>query len=333
MKKNKIIDIIFIGDNHKILDFRIKELYEYVDYFIIINHNNSNYINNDDKVKIIQSNPINFDTYDPQPYLDDIVKECLSGLDLRLEDLIMISKDNEIPDLEFLDDIVEELVFNPVILEHTVFNWTFSYVSVKKTKGTYIFDFAYYLKTYDKVKNLMKYKKENFLMTNTIKNGWCLVGFDYENYDKTLYENRIPVSFASPLTTHQLVTHDLKLPKNYEIFGKKILDRTSIKKVVITDDENIVIDDYDHLIYVGFTEEWSDMKIDEITPNVIRVTSYVPKFTLYGNDENFSFNFKLNEIKKFINYFFILDQDIIKIYLENKKLYITLPKNPQIFSL
>lgn len=324
MKKNKIIDIIFVGDNEDVLNFRIKELYDYIDNFIIINHNESGYQNNDSKVRILKTGPIDFNTFEPQPHLNDILEECLKDLDMRLEDIIMVSNYNEIPDLEFLDEIIQELTYNPIYLEHIVFNWSFNYVSVERLKGTYIFDFAFYLRDYERIERLMKYKNKNFFMGNTIKNGWCLLGFDYENHDEKLYQNRIPVNFENPLVSYQLLeSTDVKLPKNYDFFGKINLDRTTIKKIVFSDEQILNENDFDYIVYLNFIDEWSELKINEVTQNIFRVTSYVPKFTLYGDTKKFIFNFKLNEIKRIIDYLFILNQDVIEINLENIKLKFT----------
>lgn len=320
MKKNRIIDIVFIGEETNILDFRIEELNEYVDNFILINHNNSNYKNENDKVKIIKSNPISFETFEPQPYLNELLEEIFKDLDMRLEDLIITSNYNEIPDLDLLDAIKEELPFNPVFLKHTVFNWSFNYHKSKPYKGSYIFDFSYYLRTNERIENIMKYKHDDFFIKNTINCGWILSGFNYENYDKKLYENKIPIDFKNAFVTSQLVeTKDIKLPKKYELFGLKKLDRTEVKKFVISDDEKYVGIEYDKLIIVNFEEQYTELNFNDIDQNITYATSYVPKHILYGNEDNFKFNFKLNEIKKIINYFFILDQDIVEIYLEGKK--------------
>lgn len=174
MKKHKIIDTIFLYDEIDMLLFRLTELNEYVDHFIIMESNidflgnlkpfffleNQNLFENwKDKITYLPTSNITLESilslhdelkknrYNNNLTLsinrDNIqltqlnnLKNYLISTDLYFEDLILISDVDEIPDLSDYHIILNKLKFNPVILRQKNFQWSKDYINTKPHLGT-----------------------------------------------------------------------------------------------------------------------------------------------------------------------------------------------------
>ena len=174
MKKHKIIDTIFLYDEIDMLLFRLTELNEYVDHFIIMESNidflgnlkpfffleNQNLFENwKDKITYLPTSDITLESisllhdemkknrYNRNLTLsinrDNIqfaqlnnLKNHLLSTDLYFEDLILISDVDEIPDLSDYSVIMDKLKFSPVILRQKNFQWSKDYINTKPHLGT-----------------------------------------------------------------------------------------------------------------------------------------------------------------------------------------------------
>lgn len=174
MKKHKIIDTIFLYDEIDMLLFRLTELNEYVDHFIIMESNidflgnlkpfffleNQNLFENwKDKITYLPTSDITLESisllhdemkknrYNRNFTLsinrDNIqfaqlnnLKNHLLSTDLYFEDLILISDVDEIPDLSDYSVIMDKLKFSPVILRQKNFQWSKDYINTKPHLGT-----------------------------------------------------------------------------------------------------------------------------------------------------------------------------------------------------
>jgi beta-1,4-mannosyl-glycoprotein beta-1,4-N-acetylglucosaminyltransferase len=174
MKKHKIIDTIFLYDEIDILLFRLTELNEYVDHFIIMESNidflgnlkplffleNKNLFENwKDKITYLPTSDITLDSIsllhdemnkigykvNPIPSInrDNIqltqlnnLKNHLLSTDLYFEDLILISDVDEIPNLSDYPVIMDKLKFSPVVLRQKNFQWSKDYISTNPHLGT-----------------------------------------------------------------------------------------------------------------------------------------------------------------------------------------------------
>ena len=174
MKKHKIIDTIFFYDEIDMLLFRLTELNEYVDHFIIMESNidflgnlkplffleNQNLFENwKDKITYLPTSNITSDTisslhdelkkarcgsnFTLSINRDNIqltqlnnLKNYLLSTDLSFEDLILISDVDEIPNLSDYHIILNKLKFNPVILRQKNFQWSKDYINTKPHLGT-----------------------------------------------------------------------------------------------------------------------------------------------------------------------------------------------------
>jgi hypothetical protein len=175
MKKHKIIDTIFFYDEVDMLIFRLSELNEYVDQFIIMEagidflgnpkplffkENEHLFEKWKDKItylsfenlfpkefdelfnsiKEIKLQSIKLDKVVTQQniqlYLLTILYHHLKSSDLYFEDLIMISDVDEIPDLTKILEITNKISFSPVILRQKNFIWSTNFISSNPNLGT-----------------------------------------------------------------------------------------------------------------------------------------------------------------------------------------------------
>jgi beta-1,4-mannosyl-glycoprotein beta-1,4-N-acetylglucosaminyltransferase len=175
MKKHKIIDTIFFYDEVDMLIFRLSELNEYVDQFIIMEagidflgnpkplffkENEHLFEKWKDKItylsfenlfpkefdelfnsiKEIKLQSIKLDKVVTQQniqlYLLTILYHHLKSSDLYFEDLIMISDVDEIPDLTKILEITNKISFSPVILRQKNFIWSTDFISSNPNLGT-----------------------------------------------------------------------------------------------------------------------------------------------------------------------------------------------------
>ena len=175
INKHKIIDCFLFYNELDMLEFRLTELNEYVDYFILLdsdfdfagNKKDSIYELNKDrfnpwKEKIIridcpeltpelisEINVKKYSKYKNRNINDDSINkdniifymmvkliETLYHLKLDFEDIIMFSDIDEIPNFKTLDLIDDYLLFNSIILRQKRFFWTTKYVDKDLSFGT-----------------------------------------------------------------------------------------------------------------------------------------------------------------------------------------------------
>ena len=173
INKHKIIDCFLFYNELDMLEFRLTELNEHVDYFIILDSDFDFAGNKKDSIfelnknrfdswkeKIIRIdcpeltielfNQINTEKYPQYKNLStDIINkdniifymmikliEALPQLELDFEDIIMFSDIDEIPDFTTLDLIDDYLLFNSIILRQKRFFWTTKYIDKDLSFGT-----------------------------------------------------------------------------------------------------------------------------------------------------------------------------------------------------
>ena len=175
MKKHKIIDSIFFYDEIDMLIFRLSELNEHVDQFIIM-ESGIDFVGNPkplffkenehlfeewkDKITYLSFENMSSKEFDElfyslkeikfqsiklneiinqqniQLYLLTILYHHLRSSDLYFEDLIMISDVDEIPDLTKLSEINNKIIFSSVILRQKNFIWSTNFISSNSNAGT-----------------------------------------------------------------------------------------------------------------------------------------------------------------------------------------------------
>jgi beta-1,4-mannosyl-glycoprotein beta-1,4-N-acetylglucosaminyltransferase len=212
MKKQNVIDTIFFYDEVDMLIFRMTELDQYVDYFIVMeseidfkgNPKNLLFQENqklfelwEDKIIYLTSPSFNSELIDeiygnlkfPKNLIrgDDnflnkhdikffqisrLITHLLS-LDLSFDGVIMISDVDEIPDLSKLNIIKEYLKFGPTVLRHKNFIWTTKFIDIIPNMGTVCFQFTTLITSPDLIYNTY-FKKGIYISDHfdTLDNGY-----------------------------------------------------------------------------------------------------------------------------------------------------------------
>lgn len=354
-KGTKIYDCFFYFDEIEILNLRLELLNEKVDKFIVIECEQSfnfkrkeNFLSLEDlssdfpvdKITILRIPEIDLNSvyskykkfrnlYPPKKQLidnlilEDIQKyalfclvEFLMSDNLLLEDLIFLSDVDEIPDLNFLEDIEKLLIYGPVLLKQSNFIWSDEIKLMRKHEGSVLFDFA-------KVVSNNKVFQESYFSKNKLQSransfpcGWHLSHF--YDIDRTLTKlslihpnikldrNSLIKSFTNLLNPidnlfgviEPLIENENPLPFSTKILPKPYLIRKSQKKILISFkdvDENFK-KRFDKFLLLSYNKK------------------FLPKKPLYQNSEDL---FELNEIPKILVDEFLWNKDLIYILLED----------------
>ena len=225
INKHKIIDCFLFYNELDMLEFRLTELNEHVDYFFILDSDFDFAGNKKDSIfelnknrfdswkeKIIRIdcpeltvelfNQINTEKYTQYKNLStDIINkdniifymmikliETLPQLELDFEDIIMFSDIDEIPDFTTLDLIGDYLLFNSVILRQKKFFWTTKYIDKDLSFGTSCHQYTRIARNPLVLDHFYKVKSNKKFSNNTfLDSGWHFSHFeDLGNLHKKL---------------------------------------------------------------------------------------------------------------------------------------------------
>jgi beta-1,4-mannosyl-glycoprotein beta-1,4-N-acetylglucosaminyltransferase len=215
-KNYKKIDCILFYDELEMLNFRLNELGDQVDYFIILEcdvdfHGNKKklffqenkelFSKWENKIIHIPTTNINKNYVDSiceitnikelTPYKnskltsDEIIYcqtydlyKFLISLNLYPEDIILFSDVDEIPDLTQFDTIVKNLNFEPVVLKQKNFVWTTEYYDPTPYMGTCCFQYTSLIDFPNKIFRKYSSKKNRLNNNGTI----CENGFHFSHF-------------------------------------------------------------------------------------------------------------------------------------------------------
>jgi len=226
INKHKIIDCFLFYNELDMLEFRLTELNEHVDYFIILDSNFDFAGNKKDSIfklnqdrfnsweeKIIhidcpelteelinQANKIKYSEYKKNDFNNIINKdniifymlvkliETLNYLGLDFEDIIMLSDIDEIPNFNTLDLIDDYLSFNSIFLRQKRFFWTTKYVDKDLSFGTSCHQYTRILQNPLLLENFYNLKSNKKFSNNSfMDSGWHFSHFeDLGNLHKKL---------------------------------------------------------------------------------------------------------------------------------------------------
>ena len=225
LNKHKIIDCFLFYNELDMLEFRLTELNEHVDYFFILDSDFDFAGNKKDSIfelnknrfdswkeKIIRIdcpeltielfNQINTEKYPQYKNLStDIINkdniifymmikliETLPQLELDFEDIIMFSDIDEIPDFTTLDLIDDYLLFNSIILRQKRFFWTTKYIDKDLSFGTSCHQYTKISRNPLVLDHFYKLKSNKKFSNNTfLDSGWHFSHFeDLGNLHKKL---------------------------------------------------------------------------------------------------------------------------------------------------
>jgi len=378
MKKHKIIDTIFFYDEIDMLIFRLTELYDHVDHFIIMESETD--FNGNFKSLIYKENESLFDkwkdkiTYQPTYSLTDEdfdymikilsksdfstdkptteinrrnIQSCqlvklyhhLLSLDLYMEDLIMISDVDEIPDLSKLTEILDKISFSPVILRQKNFIWSTEFVNTLPNLGTiclqytnliikpYYFFNYYFKRTFSTLRSFevvdSGYHLSHFYSFEKTKEKFKILNPTISDSQiENCWNDLISVATDEYGNVYSLVEYEGELPKNIGLLKMQNIGRKEIKKHFIVINPNLEEPekyfelDGDFVYLINFTEiptlpfklQLSD-KVSQyniLVPNVKYYDIFIEENTL----ENFQKMFGFNEIKKIMSEKLPLKKDL-----------------------
>ena len=327
-KKIKFFDSICFSGDVEFLNFRLTELDPYVDYFII-----ADFVSEDSESSFLNYKHL-FDKWehkishifvDEDSFLSEIKTEFIR-LNPYFEDILMISNVNEIPNLNYKDEILQRLVFEPIILEHQNFIWNIDYVDRFRSRGTMVFSFTSILQS----KHIMSYLLKTKFTSNVngsvlYHNGWKFSNFgDYNPNYETNIKELLPPYEIDPVRTYKLIKHnnEIELPKNIDILPYFKIGRDNVKKhlfLVESDLEFVNQDYYDTITIINFDSNLKEILCEKVSDKITKSVLFLPNVVLYGELETFYDEYMMNETKRMFSVVFPQEQDIIEIIFKNEK--------------
>ena len=213
INKHKIIDSFLFYNELDMLEFRLTELNEHVDYFIILESNfdfkgnkkESVFNLNKERFNLWKDKIILIDCPELCPSLIELTKksqkefsdgyeinkdniifymtsklrEFLNSFNIDFEDMVMLSDIDEIPDFKNLDSLEDLLNFDSVFLKQKRFFWTTKYVDKDSCFGTCIHQYTKILQRPLTLKNSYKLKSTTkFFNPTFISSGWHFSHFE-----------------------------------------------------------------------------------------------------------------------------------------------------------
>ena len=367
--KHKIIDTIFFHDEIDMLIFRLTELYDHVDQFIIMESEID--FNGKYKPLIFEKNQNMFETWknkitylpsynlsskDFDRLIDrmtglklpikNITKEInryhiqlnqliflydhLMTLDLYMEDLIMISDVDEIPDLRKISEIKGRIIFSPVLLRQKNFIWSTKFINSLPNMGTMCLQYTDIVVTplklfvfyFDK----LLYKNQSF---EVVDSGYHFSHFydinktkeKFRLIDPTISDSQIENCWNNLLSIatdknnniYRLLEYDGELPKNIGLLKNQPIGRETPKKHLILFNSNSKPYDeslekiWDSVYMINFISNpqvsFKNKVSDKTTEYNILIpnSKYYEVFINENTIENFQKMFGINEIKKILS--------------------------------
>lgn len=319
----KIFDSILFSGEVELLKFRLSELSEHVERFIVAEYGNQTYLNNIDLFSEWK-NKITYININNDNCLEKI-KTTFIGLQPSFEDILILSNTNEIPNLENMEEFTEKLKFNPFIIEHTNFIWNKDYIDKFGSRGSIVFSFSLILQIKDVFNQYIKLKSRTNLQDSyLLKNGWRFSNFEYDsNYDYHI-KNLLSPSEINPISTHKLIKHNgnIPLPKNLHLLPYFKIGRDEVKKhlfLVNSDLEIINQDYYDTITIINFDSNIQEKLCEKVSDKITKSVLYLPSKVLYGDPETFQDEYMMNETKRMFSVVFPQEQDVIEVIFKNEK--------------
>lgn len=326
-KKTKILDIFFFNGELELLKFRLSELNNMISQFIIVERGHSSYSKNLELFKDFEDKIFNLVLEDglTSEKEFELIRNHVISLDIRFDDIVFISEINEVPDLDHIEKIYDELRYDSILLNHINFTWNEHYIDRRICLGTSVFLFTTILRDLTIIQNVWDYKlgKNNFSRP-IVNSGWKFSEF-YNTNPKYNYhrEECLPVSEIIPSITYELLktSLDTKRPKNISLLTYNPIGRDTIKKHLFLVEYNTDAmfeyweKEYDTISIIDFSNDLNETIAVPLSEKTTRSILYLPNKVLYGDKslKEFQKEYKKNEIQKIISTVFPKEQDIIEI--------------------
>jgi hypothetical protein len=326
-KKIQFFDSICFRGEIDLLLFRLTELDQYVDRFIISeissNPEESIFMKNIDLFEK-WSDKISYMLSNDETYLLDIKKEFMK-LTPYFEDVLMISNTNELPNLNYKDVLTDKLVFNYFIIEHKNLIWNIDYMGSELSRGTMVVNLSLIIQVKNLFDRIFKDKvTDNLVRSFVLENGWKFSNFEYHlNHDYHIKE-KLPPTDINPVTTYQLIKHNnqIELPTNVDLLPYVKIGRDEVRKHLFLVESDVeYMDGYDTITIIKFSPNLQEILCEKISDNITKSVLYLPNVILYGDSDldTFQDEYMLNETKRMFSVVFPQEQDVIDVIFKNKK--------------
>lgn len=378
MKKHKIIDAVFFYDELDMLTFRLTELNEHVDQFIIM-ESGIDFIGNSkplifkenehlfekwkDKIsylsfnefssseleilgKVIKKNTIPIEDFakkanrhNIQLYLLILLRNSLLSSNLYMEDIIMISDIDEIPDLSKFSEIIDRIGFSPVVLRQKNFIWSTKFINTNPNLGTTCHQFAslitnisVFLSSYFKkgLSNIGRfeivdsgYHFSHFYDFNKTVDKLKLINPSLSSHViENSWNNLLSIPTNEDNDVYNLTEYDGELPKNIELLSSQPIGREEIKKHFVAINSNIEVSEKyfeqfgDSIYLINFVNDSQISFKVELSDKITQYNILIPNSKYYdilieeNTFENFQKMFGINEIKKILSSGHPLNKDL-----------------------
>lgn len=348
-RKNKIIDSVIFNYGIEYLKFRFEEFYHKYDHFIILETNLDNFGNIKDSEflkhkdefekwsdKIIHTIvDVSLEEFSTENVKLEQSKELFkiyNDLELKFDDVILISRENEFPVIDDMSVIQDLLSYGPISLSLLDFIWTTDFVKETRYNNTLCLLYSHIIvKQKEIVKLYLKMGSEKMLLPEFLS-GYRFEFFcseedalkqilkEHKIENEEVIKEKISESRSEVLSleiTEKSSSKPLKkysgeLPKNINLLNSQKIGRNYSKKycvVVGVDSTHNIKSEFDNIIVVLPTENiWSDDLI-EVDDNIKVHYVIVPNKPFYNVliDENNILNFQkmffYNEIKKILYHY------------------------------
>jgi len=299
--RKKIVDCIIFDGDLGMLNFRIAETLNDVDLIYVFYHGENKKTEiysegflhqKEKKINILES---------PKKIQDGFseIRKLLPHEQLNFDDIISISKQNELPDFKKFDGVIDELSFSPLCLYQKKYTWTLDFCEDVLHEGSKVFLYTNFLKNRNyNIEGPEKMLREN--KYESYVNGFSFFGFETDN--SIFKSNLLPFENINKFETNLLsnTSDNVRFNHIYNYVEKKEIKLRDKKIFYIGDVESNIFFDERMIFYK------TNILSSESDFNII----YVPNFELYDS-ENFELEYFLNEVKKYMSILFPLPHDEI----------------------
>jgi len=274
-----------------------------------------------------------------QLYLLILLHNSLLSSDLYMEDIVMISDIDEIPDLSKLPEVIDRISFSPVILRQKNFIWSTKFINTNPNLGTTCHQFASLIKNVSVF--LSSYFKRgivNLSRFEIVDSGYHFSHF--YDFNKTVdklklinpslsshviensWSNLLSIPTNEDNDVYNLTEYDGELPKNIELLNSQPIGREEIKKHFVAINSTIEVSEKyfeqfgDSIYLINFVNDSQISFKVELSDKITQYNILIPNSKYYdilieeNTFENFQKMFGINEIKKILSSGHPLNKDL-----------------------
>jgi hypothetical protein len=259
-----------------------------------------------------------------------LLYDHLLSSDLYMEDLIMISDIDEIPDLEKISEIKDKVVFSPVLLRQKNFIWSTRFISSLPNMGTICVQYTnliinpsnFFTLYFNKTGNIGNsfeivdsgYHFSHFYDINKTKEKFKLINPSIsDSHIENCWENLLSIETDKNNKIYGLFEYDGELPKNIGLLKNQPIGRETPKKHLVLFNRNSESYDthtekfWDTIYVIKFVTDSQVSFKSKLSDKITQYNILIPNskyYEVFINDntvENFQKMFGINEIKKILS--------------------------------